>query len=123
MTNPIELLGTIAEGIDDLLEGLFGPASVDSVFSSTTEDDGATVITAAAWERVGGVGFGGGGGTDATGNDGGGGGGGGGGVAQGRPVAVIRIADGDIRLVPVVDSTKIAVTFLVAAAAVWKALR
>ena len=128
MTTPGEIFSSIGDRTGELLGRFFGPVSSDGVFSTTKDDDGATIITAAAFERVGGFGWGGGGG-NAEGpegrgtSDGAGGGGGGGGVTEGRPVAVIRIADGRVEITPVVDVTKVAVTFLVSAAALMKALR
>ena len=123
MNGPEEILESISSQVGHLLGRFFGPGSADSVFSTTTDEYGTTLITAAAWERVGGFGFGGGGGIGPNGEDGGGGGGGAGGISQGRPVAVIRVTAEGIELTPVVDSTKIAVTFLITGAAVWKALR
>lgn len=123
MTGADDVLGTIADRTRDLLGQFFGPVSNDAVFNRETDETGATVITAAAFERAGGFGWGGGGGNGPGGEDGGGGGAGGGGVTEGRPVAVIRITDDGVDMVPVVDVTKVAVTFLVAAAAVWRALR
>lgn len=121
--NGDDVFGTIADRTRDMLGQFFGPVSADAVFNRETDETGATVITAAAFERAGGFGWGGGSGTGPGGEDGGGGGAGGGGVTEGRPVAVIRITDEGIDMVPVVDATKVAVTFLVSVAAVWRALR
>ena len=123
MSSPSEFLGTVGEVTADLVGRVLGPASIDSIFSHGTDDTGATIITAAAFERAGGFGWGGGSGTGPEGEDGGGAGAGGGGVAEGRPVAVIRIADGHVQVSPVVDVTKIAVTALVGALAVWRVVR
>ncbi len=108
----------VAEGV----ERIFGPADPSTVFSAPIEVGTDTVITAAAWDRAGGFGFGAG---AAEGEESGSGeGGGGGGVAEGRPVAVIRIgADGELRVEPVVDLTKIAVTALIAAIGAWRLAR
>lgn len=123
MTSPNEIMEGVTGRIGDLLREFYGPASTDSVFGHVTDSDGALVMTAGAWERVGGFGFGGGGGTNRDGDDGGGGGGGGGGVSQARAVAVIRVTEDGVQVTPVVDLTKVAVTALLGAAALWKALR
>ncbi|MCP4246909.1 MAG: hypothetical protein GY778_07655 [bacterium] len=105
------------------LNAVFGPASPAAIFSAPERLDDQLVITAASWERAGGFGFGGGAGTDATGNPEGGGGGGGGGTSVGRPVAVITVGADGIRVEPVIDLTKLAVTALLSALGVWRALR
>lgn len=115
------------EAIDQVVEGLgnvFGDASPTAVFSPPEKMGEDLIIMAAAWERAGGFGFGSGSGEDAeTGERGGGSGGGGGGTSQGRPVAVIRVSPTGIDVQPVVDFTKIGVTFLLAGIGVWRALR
>ena len=122
MTDAQQFIDRIGDKTGGLLDRFFGPTTTESIFTTVTEDSGATVITAAAFERIGGFGWGGGAGTEADGDEGGGGGGGGGGRVDSRPVAVIRIVDGGVEVTPVVDVTKVAVTFLLAAVAVWKAL-
>lgn len=107
--------GRTVEGLD----AVFGPASPAAVFSEPERLGDDLVITAASWERAGGFGFGGGGGAP----DHGGGGGGGGGTSVGRPVAVIRVGAGGIEVEPVIDLTKLAVTALLSALGVWRALR
>ena len=99
------------------LRAFFGEASPSSVFSAPMRQGDDLILTAAAWERAGGFGFGGG-----TGDEGGGGGGGGGGAAQGRPVAVIRVTPTGTEVTPLFDVTKITVTVLLSAVGVWKAL-
>jgi len=117
-------INDIGERIDRSLEKLFGEASTNTVFSAPEAVGDDLVIFASAWERAGGFGYGAGSGTsESTGDQGEGGGGGGGGGSQGRPVAVIRVGAGGIQVEPVVDLTKIAVTFLLAAAGVWRVLR
>ena len=110
-----------AAGARDLLLGLFGEAHPGTVFSAPAEVADGVVVTAAAWERAGGFGFGGGGGGDAV-ESGFGSGAGGGGVSQGRPVAVIHVGASGIRVVPVLDFTKIGITLALAALGVWRAL-
>jgi hypothetical protein len=77
------------------------------------------VVTAAAFDIALGMGVGGGG--DNAGN--GGGGGGGGGRTEGRPVAAIEIGPDGVRVRPVIDLTRVGVTALFAALAVWRATR
>lgn len=108
-------------GITEPLLGVLGEASPSTIFSEPEQVGDSIVYTAAAWERAGGFGFGSGsGGSDEE--SGAGEGGGGGGSTQGRPVAVIRVHDGGIEVEPVVDFTKIGVTFLFAAAG-WLTMR
>lgn len=104
------------------LSALFGEVSPSTVFSEPIRVGDDLVITAAAWERAGGFGFGGGGGTDAQGNEGGGTGGGGGGSSQGRPVALIRIGADGVEVTPIIDFTKIGVTLLLGLLGVWRVL-
>lgn len=107
----------------DALEAIFGPASTDAVFSRPEHVGEEVVITAAAWERAGGFGLGGGGGTSPEGETGSGAGAGGGGASQGRPVAIIRIGPDRTEIRPVIDLTKLAVTLVLSALGVWRALR
>ncbi|MDX1467753.1 MAG: hypothetical protein R3258_00265 [Acidimicrobiia bacterium] len=100
------------------LKGIFGEARPDTVFSEPEKVGDSVVIMAAAWERAGGYGFGGGGDDNGRGL-----GAGGGGSAQGRPVAVIRVSPAGIEVQPLIDVTKIGVTFLLALFALRKALR
>lgn len=119
MTDQSSNLDQAAGRTVESLETLFGPASPATVFSAPERLGDDLVITAASWERAGGFGFGGGGSTEAD----GGGGGGGGGTSIGRPVAVITVGAGEIRVQPVIDFTKLAVTALLSALGVWRALR
>jgi len=105
------------------LQALFGIASPATVFSEPERLGDDLVITAASWERAGGFGFGGGSRTDIGGGGDGGGGGGGGGASVGRPVAVITVGAEGIRVEPVIDLTKLAITALLSALGVWRALR
>jgi uncharacterized spore protein YtfJ len=100
------------------LTAIFGEASPATIFSPPERVGDDLVVTAAAWDRAGGFGFGGGGD-----DSGAGAGAGGGGASQGRPVAVIRIGSDRVAVTPVVDLTKIAVTALLAAIGVWRAVR
>lgn len=123
MAEPGGFLEKVGHTTGEMLERFFGPETAAGVFTEHTDDAGNTLITAAAYERVGGFGWGGGSGSNAAGDDGGGGGGGGGGAVETRPVAVIRVGDHGVEVTPVLDVTKIAVTALVSALAVRRALR
>jgi hypothetical protein len=113
-----QVSGQVIEG----LASIFGEASPDAVFSRPEVVGEDFVITAAAWERAGGFGFGGGSSTDG-GDSGGGAGGGGGGASQGRPVAIIRISNDRTEIRPVIDMTKLALTVVMSVLGVWRALR
>jgi hypothetical protein len=106
-------------GAEALMAELFGEAAPSTVFSEPYQVGDDVVFTAAAWERVGGFGFG--GGSDNL--DNGGGGAGGGGVSQGRPVALVRLSPSATEVTALPDFTKIAVTVILAAVGVWRALR
>ena len=111
-----------APAVSEPLASLLGEADAAGVFSDPIEVGDSIVITAAAWDRAGGFGWGGGGGgTDEESANGMGAGGGG--SSEGRPVAVIRIGPDGVQVEPVVDLTKIAVTGLLAAIGLWRALR
>ena len=112
-----------AQGTAANLDTFFGPASPAMVFSEPQVVGDDLIITAASWERAGGFGFGGGGSVDSNGAPEGGGGGGGGGTSVGRPVAVIRVGANGVQVEPVLDFTKLAVTALLSALGVWRALR
>lgn len=123
MTEPSSHLERAAANTTEALQALFGPASPAAIFSSPERLDDQLVITAASWERAGGFGFGGGGDTGPSGSLDGGGGGGGGGTSVGRPVAVITVGADGVRVEPVIDLTKLAVTALLSALGVWRVLR
>lgn len=112
----------IAGSISDSLATLFGEASPSTLFSDPVEQGDDMIITAVAWERAGGFGFGSGQGQGEGMESGSGEGGGGGGFSQGRPVAVIKVGPGGVQVTPVIDFTKIGVTFLLASIGVWRAL-
>lgn len=123
MTDRLDPADPAATRTIDAMGALFGTASPAQVFSGPQPVGEDIVITAAAWERAGGFGFGGGSGTDERGESGGGSGGGGGGTSVGRPVAVIRIGPDGIDVEPVLDWTKLAVTVVLSALGVWRVLR
>ncbi len=91
----------------DVLKRLLAVAEPSAIFSAPVTIGEQTVITAAEVSIGMGLGYGGGG--DQAGNGGNGGGGGGG--ALGRPVAVISIGPGGVRVEPIMDPTKIALAF------------
>lgn len=124
-----------------LLGRLFQVAEPGAVFSAPVTAGDHTVITASEISIGMGLGFGSGAGGPAqekaeaesesesntsTEGSGGGGGGGGGGFSAGRPVAAIIISPAGVRVEPVVDATKIAITFFTALGAMfmaWRAMR
>jgi uncharacterized spore protein YtfJ len=98
--------GSIAQQAQRLTAGvtdkIFAAAQPGSVFSQPVVVGSTTIITASEVVATGGAGFGGE-------PQQGGGGGGSGGFSMGRPVAAIIIsADGEVKVQPVVDATKIA---------------
>jgi uncharacterized spore protein YtfJ len=93
--------------------------SADRIFRDPVHVGDRVVITAAAIDLAGGLGFG--GGSDAEGS-GGGGGGGVGGRAEGRPVAAIEIGPNGVVVKPIVDVTRLGITALLGAFAVWRAM-
>jgi uncharacterized spore protein YtfJ len=114
----------VGEQITESLRAVFGEASPATVFSQPAEVGDVVVITAAAWERAGGFGFGSGYGEAVeSGEQGGGSGGGGGGASQGRPVAVITVSPHGVDVRPVIDFTKIGITLLLSLIGLWRALR
>jgi hypothetical protein len=121
VVEPNEVVESIAGKVEKSFNGLMGDLTADRLFMSQEVGD-RTVITAIAVERAGGFGFGAGGGGEGP-QEGSGGGGGGGGSAQGRPVAVIEVGPSGVMVQPVVDVTKIAVTALISAAALWRIFR
>lgn len=121
-----EIVGRVGDTVASGVEGL-RRAVVDAPVFGVHEVEGRTVITAATMSYAGGFGFGGGGGpTDdvhAVGNGAGGGGGGGGGTGEGRPVAVIDVVGGEVRVRPVVDWTKVGAAIVAAIVTMWVAAR
>ena len=113
----------VVAAVGDSLTRVFGEALPETLFSKVTEKGDEVVFTASAWERAGGFGFGTGEGRGEDGELGTGEGGGGGGVSQGRPVAVIRVGQNGVEVTPVIDFTKIGVTFLLGMIGVWRVLR
>lgn len=113
----------------ELMGMLFSVADTSSVYSEPVVAGAYTVITASEVSAGGGFGFGSGGGIDERTqeenrqNRGWGSGGGGGGGSLARPVAVISIGPDGVRVEPVVDATKIVVTFLTAVGGMVMAAR
>ncbi|HEY7984878.1 MAG TPA: spore germination protein GerW family protein [Ktedonobacterales bacterium] len=102
-----------AQAANQTIEAIARAARPDVVFGQPIEREGVTIIPCA--EIMMGMGMGGGGGTSpATGkaepSEGQGIGAGGG--MQGRPVAAIVIAQGTVRIEPIVDATKVALAAL-----------
>ncbi len=117
------------ESANQLISKLFDVTRPDAVFSQPVTVGDHTVITASEYTAGMGVGYGGGGGTgpataEATHEPlGYGGGGGGGGATTARPVATIIISPDGVRVEPIVDVTKIAITMFTALGAMAMALR
>ena len=116
-----ELIDQVADRVGEGLNEIMGGLSASAVFD-VEEVNGRHFITAAAIERGGGFGFGAGAGVDAEEDRGGGGGGGGGGSAQARPVALIEVTEGAVRVRPVLDYTKVGLTLLLSAITAWRLL-
>ena len=101
------------------LDRLFGPVGPSDVFSAPIESRGSVVVNAASIERFGGFGFGGGEGDDGDAS----GSGGGGGRVEARPVAVIRISDDGVSVVPVLDATRVIIAGMGVVLALCRAMR
>ena len=111
MSDPGQAIDMVQETLETFLE----TADVNKVYAEPVVH-GDTVIIPAA-EVVAGMGFGAGygaGGPLDEDGGGSGGGGGGGGKTFARPVAVIIADDNGVRVEPVIDPTKIALTALTA---------
>jgi len=108
--------GQAIDMVQETLETFLETADVNRVYGQPHEHAGSLIIPAA--EVVSGMGFGAGYGSggplDEDGGVSGGGGGGGGGKAFARPVAVIIADANGVRVEPVIDPTKIALTALTA---------
>jgi uncharacterized spore protein YtfJ len=102
----------VANGLSHLTD-----VGAERIFRDPVHVGDRVVITAAALDIAGGMGFGSGG--DNEGN--GGGGGGAGGRTEGRPVAAIEVGPDGVRIRPIVDVTRIGITMLVGAFAIWRA--
>ncbi|WP_420641813.1 spore germination protein GerW family protein [Candidatus Leptofilum sp.] len=115
------------ESANELIGKLFEVTRPDAVYSQPITVGEHTIITASEYMAGMGVGYGGGGGTSPAegeeGDTGFGGGGGGGGTTMARPVATIIVSPGGVRVEPVVDVTKIAITMFTALGAMAMALR
>lgn len=96
----------------DIMERFYDAVDVDAVFGEPVRHGDMLVIPAAEVASGSGFAFGGGGGVDENGEMGDGAGGGGGGSTMSRPVAVIVVTPDKVHVEPIVDPTKVAVTFL-----------
>ena len=107
--------GQAIDMVQETLETFLESADVSKVYAEPIEHEGNMIIPAA--EILSGVGFGAGygaGGPLDEDGGGSGGGGGGGGRTLARPVAVIISDKNGVRVEPVMDPTKIALTALTA---------
>jgi hypothetical protein len=111
---PTNVASQVASGLSSMTT-----VGADRVFRDPVHVGDRVVITAAAFDISGGMGFGTGG--DVAGN--GGGGGGAGAHTEGRPVAAIDIGPSGVTIRPIIDFTRIGVTMLVGAFAIWRASR
>lgn len=115
MENAGEALDVVQETVESFLE----TASVDRVFGEPIKNGDTLIIPAAELFTFLGFGAGFGGGTSVESKEGtqrgGGGGGGGGGRILSRPVAVVVASPEGVRVVEVVDPTKIALAAITAA--------
>lgn len=117
------------QSANELIGKLFDVTRPDAVFSQPVTVGDHTIITASEYSAGMGVGYGGGGGVGPAANEeasepiGYGGGGGGGGGTMARPVATIIISPSGVRVEPIVDVTKIAITLFTALGAMAMALR
>lgn len=114
---------------NELMGRLFDVTRPDAVFSQPVTVGDHTIINASEYSVGLGMGYGGGGGigpdpdeSTPQGN-GVGGGGGGGGATMSRPVAAIIVSPSGVRVEPIVDVTKIAITMFTALGAMAMALR
>jgi uncharacterized spore protein YtfJ len=117
---------TNQESANALIGRLFDITRPDTVYSQPITVGEHTIITASEYMAGMGVGYGSGGGMNVPEepeNVGFGGGGGGGGTTLARPVATIIISPSGVRVEPIVDVTKIAITLFTALGAMVLALR
>lgn len=114
---------------NELMGRLFDVTRPDAVFSQPVTVGDHTIINASEYSAGLGLGYGGGGGTGPNPDEpepqanGFGGGGGGGGATMSRPVAAIIVSPSGVRVEPIVDVTKIAITLFTALGAMAMALR
>jgi uncharacterized spore protein YtfJ len=114
---------------NELMGRLFDVTRPDAVFSQPVTVGDHTIINASEYSATLGMGYGGGGGAGPNPEEpeqqanGIGGGGGGGGATMSRPVAAIIVSPDGVRVEPIVDVTKIAVTMFTALGAMAMALR
>lgn len=110
--------GQAIDMAQETMETFIETASVDKVYGEPLVHEGTMIIPTAEVLAVAGFGAGYGAGSsssDAEGDDhGSGGGAGGGGRTFSRPVAVIIADENGVRVEPVIDPTKIALTFITA---------
>jgi len=114
------------KGANELISKLFDITNPDAVYGQPITVGEHTIITASEYTASIGAGYGGSAGNspgsqgDSTGFNGGGGGGG---MTMARPVATIIVGPNGVRVEPVVDATKIAITMFTGLGAMAMALR
>lgn len=104
--------GQAIDMVQETLETFLETADVNKVYAQPVQHEDTTIIPAA--EVVAGMGFGAGFGAGGPSLEEGGGGGGGGGKTFARPVAVVIADKNGVRIEPVMDPTKLALTALTA---------
>jgi uncharacterized spore protein YtfJ len=117
MTIETQSIGSMSEG-NAVLTKFLGLGTAEAAVTRHTQGENS-VITLNEIGSVFGYGFGGG----KSANNEEGGGGGGGGTTWSRPVAAVLITPNGVRVEPVVDVTKIAVTMFTTLAAIVLAFR
>jgi uncharacterized spore protein YtfJ len=114
----LDIGGRVEAGVGKIVDGI----GVDAVFGTPEKVGEQLVLPAATVMRGGGFGFG--AGTNEEEDERQvGGGGGGGGYALGRPVAVVVVDGGDVRVKPVLDLTHLGITVLATVVALLRVLR
>jgi len=109
----VEDPGQAIDMIQETMDTLLDTADVSKVYGEPIIHEETLIIPAAEVVAIAGFGAGyGSGGPEDTGGEGGGGGGGG--KTFSRPVAIVIADNGGVRVEPVVDPTKIAMTFFTA---------
>jgi uncharacterized spore protein YtfJ len=110
----IEDPGQAIDMAQETLEVMLETASVDKVYGEPLVHEGTMIIPAAEVLAVAGFGAGYGAGQSEDGEGGSASGAAGGGRTFSRPVALVIAAENGVRVEPVLDPTKIALTFITA---------
>ena len=106
--------GSAVDAIQEVMHHYLEAATVDAVYGEPVRSGETIVVPAAEVVSMFGFGMGAGSGTAAANGGGSGGGGGGGGRVLSRPVGVVVITPGTVRVEPIVDVTKLGLAALTA---------